>query len=138
MCARLRYWEEVRGGQRKGWSTKRVTHTSRGTGGRVWMERRIKDIEQDANMMLEEAERKKFRSLAATLNYMTLDRSDVQYAAKEKMHKNCESDTREVEEWRDDDDQRRSGRAEAEYYVTPTQPRRLRQEEGLGRPDMGN
>ena len=33
--------------------------------------------------MLDETERKKFRSLAATLNYMSLDISDMQYAAKE-------------------------------------------------------
>ena len=32
---------------------------------------------------LEGAEKTRFRSLAATLNYMSLDRSDVQYAAKE-------------------------------------------------------
>ena len=33
--------------------------------------------------MPDEAERKKFRSLATTLNYMSLDRSDVQYSAME-------------------------------------------------------
>ena len=32
--------------------------------------------------MLDGAERKRFRSLAATLNHMTLDRSDVQYATE--------------------------------------------------------
>ena len=48
--------------------------------------------------MLDEAERQKFRSLAATLSYMSLDRSDVQYAAKEKMHEDVDSDTRELEE----------------------------------------
>ena len=32
---------------------------------------------------LEGAEKTRFRSLAATLNYMSLDRSDVQYATKE-------------------------------------------------------
>ena len=38
--------------------------------------------EEDAKVR-DEAERKKFRSLAATLNFMSLDRSDVHYAAKE-------------------------------------------------------
>ena len=33
--------------------------------------------------MLDASEAKRFRSLAATLNYMSSDRSDVQYAAKE-------------------------------------------------------
>ena len=42
--------------------------------------------EEDAKM-LDEAERKKFRSLAATLNYMGLAGSDVQDAAKEKCTK---------------------------------------------------
>ena len=37
--------------------------------------------EEDANM-LDEAQRKQFKNLAATLNYMSLDRSDVQCAAK--------------------------------------------------------
>ena len=43
-----------------------------------------KDIgqEEDANVP-DEAERKKFRSLAATRSHVSLDRSDVQYAAKE-------------------------------------------------------
>ena len=53
--------------------------------------------EEGANM-LDEAERQKFRSLAATLSYMSLDRSDVQYAAKENMHEDVDSDTRELEE----------------------------------------
>ena len=33
--------------------------------------------------MLDASETKRFRSLTATLNYISLDRSDVQYAAKE-------------------------------------------------------
>ena len=37
--------------------------------------------EEDATM-LDEADNWKFRSSVATLNYMSLDRSDVQYAAK--------------------------------------------------------
>ena len=41
------------------------------------------DIGQEGSAnVLDEAERKKFRSLEATLNHMILDRSDVQYAAK--------------------------------------------------------
>ena len=39
-------------------------------------------FEEDTNM-LDASEAKIFRSLAATLNYMSSDRSDVQYAAKE-------------------------------------------------------
>ena len=42
-------------------------------------------------------ERKKFRSLAATLNHMSLDRSDVQG----HMHEDDESDTGELEETED-------------------------------------
>ena len=43
-----------------------------------------KEIGQEEDTgMLNVAETKMFRSLAATLNYMSLDRSDVQYAAKE-------------------------------------------------------
>ena len=38
--------------------------------------------EEDANL-LDEEERKKFRSLAARLKYMSLDRSDVHHAAKD-------------------------------------------------------
>ena len=38
--------------------------------------------EEDTDM-LDASEAKRFRSLAATLNYMSSDRSDVQYAAKE-------------------------------------------------------
>ena len=38
--------------------------------------------EEDTDM-LDASEAKRFRSLAATLNYMSSDRSDVQYAANE-------------------------------------------------------
>ena len=38
--------------------------------------------EEDTDM-LDASEAKRFRSLATTLNYMSSDRSDVQYAAKE-------------------------------------------------------
>ena len=52
--------------------------------------------EEDANM-LDEAERKKFRSLAATLN-MRFGRSDVQYSREGHMHEDGGSDTRELQE----------------------------------------
>ena len=39
--------------------------------------------QEEDTEMLDASETKRFRSLAATLNYMSLDRSDVQYAAKE-------------------------------------------------------
>ena len=43
-----------------------------------------KEIGQEEDTeMLDASEAKRFRSLAATLNYMTSDRSDVQHAAKE-------------------------------------------------------
>ena len=42
----------------------------------------VKPEETDTEM-LDASETKRFRSLAATLNYMSSDRSDVQYAAKE-------------------------------------------------------
>ena len=45
--------------------------------------------------MLDASETKRFRSLAATLNYMSSDRSDVQYAAK---HEDGESHSRQLEE----------------------------------------
>ena len=94
VCARLRYWEEFCGGQRKGWSTKRATkHRQALLEGLGLSEEPItvnsaaakpEEIgqEEDTNM-LDEAERKKFRSFAAALSYMSLDRSDAQYAAKE-------------------------------------------------------
>ena len=42
------------------------------------------EIGQEEDMeILDASETKRFRSLAATLNYMSSDRSDVQYAAKE-------------------------------------------------------
>ena len=42
------------------------------------------EIGQEEDMeVLDASEAKRFRSLAATLNYMSSDRSDVQYAAKE-------------------------------------------------------
>ena len=52
--------------------------------------------EEDATM-LGEAERKKFRSSVATLNYMSLDRSDVQYTAK-KICTKLANPTRKLEE----------------------------------------
>ena len=39
--------------------------------------------QEEDTEMLDASETKRFRSLAATLNYMSSDRSDVQYAAKE-------------------------------------------------------
>ena len=42
--------------------------------------------EEDGEMP-QGTEKTRFRSLAATLNYMSLDRSDVQYAAKERCTK---------------------------------------------------
>ena len=42
------------------------------------------DVKEEEDVeVLNEAEKLKFRSLAATLNFLSLDRSDVQYAAKE-------------------------------------------------------
>ena len=88
MCARLRHWEEVQGGQRKGWSTRRVTNIAR----HCWKESKtvnsaaVKPEEighaKDRDM-LEGTEKTRFRSLSATLNHMSLDMSNVQCAAKE-------------------------------------------------------
>ena len=39
--------------------------------------------QEEDTEMLDASEAKRFRSLAATLNYMSSDRSDVQHAAKE-------------------------------------------------------
>ena len=52
--------------------------------------------EEDANM-LDEAERMKFRSLVATLNYMSLGKSDVQHGSKEICTKMA-NPTQELEE----------------------------------------
>ena len=57
------------------------------------------EIGQDEDTeMLDASETKRFRSLAATLNYMSSDRSDVQYAAKEVCTKYGESHSRQLEE----------------------------------------
>ena len=53
--------------------------------------------EEDANM-LDEAERKKVRNLAVTLNHMNLDRSDVQDAAKGTCTKMATPTLEETEE----------------------------------------
>ena len=46
-------------------------------------EKRRETVTKALEVELDEAERKKFRSLTATLkNYMSLDRSDVRYVAK--------------------------------------------------------
>ena len=62
-------WEDVGSGVTKTVSSAAVKPEE------IWQE-------EDANM-LDEAEKMKFRRLAATLNYMSLDRSDVIYATKE-------------------------------------------------------
>ena len=97
MCARLRYWEEARGGQRKGWSDKHRQPLLGGLGlgedSKTINGTAVKPQEsgqkEDANM-LDEADRKKFRRLAATLKY-TIRREG-------NMHEDSESDTREWEE----------------------------------------
>ena len=44
---------------------------------------KTEEIGQEEDTEMFASETKRFRSLAATLNYMSSDRSDVQYAAKE-------------------------------------------------------
>ena len=62
------------------------------------------EIVQEEDMdMLDASEAKRLRSLAATLNYMSSDRSDVQYAAKEvckKMAKPTQGSWKKAEEGR--------------------------------------
>ena len=48
--------------------------------------------------MQDEVERKKFRRLAATLNFMSLDRSDEATRREGNMHEDGESSTQELEE----------------------------------------
>ena len=48
--------------------------------------------------MLDEPERRKFRSLAATLNYMKLGQVRCARRREGNMHEDYESDTRELEE----------------------------------------
>ena len=54
--------------------------------------------QEEDKEMLDASETKRFKSLAATLNYMSLDRSDVQYAAKEVCTKMAKSHSRQLEE----------------------------------------
>ena len=61
------------------------------------IERGVEDGHQmEDTHVLDGTERNHFRSLAATLNCMSLDRSDVQYAAKGGMHEDGESGHMEV------------------------------------------
>ena len=105
MCVKWRYWEEASCEQRKGSSRKRVDRQARLEGVGLSKESTLGSSaagkpneigqEEDANMV-DEAERKKFRSLAATPNCMSSDRSDVQIRREGNMHEDGDADTREL------------------------------------------